>query len=375
MMALRWGRWPLLAALLVALGACALRPSAPKMAPLPVSAESLSPQRVFSLALGEVSTPLQAAVVGNTVVLASSKGRVLAWDVAQGRELWRAELGVGLLAGVGSDGRRHAVVSQQNDLLVLQDGRELWRQRLPAQTFTAPLVAGERVFVLQGDRNVAAFDGATGQRLWQQQRNTDPLLLRQAGLLMAYGDTLLAGNAGRLSALLPATGQLRWEATVGSSRGANEIERLVDVVAGTSRQGATVCARAFQAAVACVDAQRGQTVWSRPSAGHTGVDGDADRVFGTDSDSRLRAWRRSDGEVLWVNEDHRFRGFGSPRLWGPALAFGDAQGQLHLLDPATGRTLKRLNTDGTPVAQPLVVVGGVLLSVNRSGNVTGWRLP
>lgn len=370
-----WWRWGLALCALTALCACGTRTASPTPGALPGSAQSLNPQRAFVMALGEVTTPLQAAVLGNTVVLASSKGRVMAVDAAQGRELWRTELGVGLTAGVGSDGRRHAVVSSQNDLVVLQDARELWRQRLPAQTFTAPLVAGERVFVLLGDRNVMAFDGASGQRLWQQQRNSEPLLLRQAGLITAFGDTLLAGNSGRLSALLPSSGQLRWEATVGSSRGANEIERLVDVVAGTHRQGNTVCARAFQVAVACVDAQRGQTLWSRSTSGHTGVDGDAERLFGTDSDSRLRAWRRSDGEPLWVNEDYRFRALGAPRVWGSVVAFGDAQGQLHLLDPASGRTQHRLSTDGTPVAQPLVVVAGQLVSVNRSGTVTAWRLP
>ena len=65
--------------------------------------------------------------------------------------------------------------------------------------FTPPLVAGRRVFVLGADRSLNAFDAASGARLWQQNRPGDALSLRQAGLLMAVGDTLVAGQQGRLA--------------------------------------------------------------------------------------------------------------------------------------------------------------------------------
>jgi len=155
------------------------------------------------------------------------------------------------------------VVTSDNELVVLEAGRELWRQKLSAQTFTSPLVAGERVFVQTADRSVLAYDGASGQRLWALQRNADPLVLRQAGVLTAVGDTLLAGNGGRLSAIAPLNGQVRWDVVIGSSRGTNEVERLVDLVSGVHRQGSTVCVRSFQTAVGCVDTARGLTLWTR----------------------------------------------------------------------------------------------------------------
>ena len=47
--------------------------------------------------------------------------------------------------------------------IVNQRGKVLWRQKLPAQSFTPPLVAGQRVFVLMADRSVMGLDGATGE--------------------------------------------------------------------------------------------------------------------------------------------------------------------------------------------------------------------
>ena len=360
--------------LLALLSACSSSPSKPQPSALPAVSGGLAANKVWSARLGEITTPLQASVQGTRVVLASTQGLLMELDALQGQEIWRLQLKDQISAGVGSDGRRHAVVTAGNELVVVQEGRELWRQKLSAQTFTAPLVAGERVFVQTGDRSVLAFDGASGQRLWALSRNADPLVVRQSGVLVAVGDALLAGNGGRLSAIQPLTGQVRWDLVIGSSRGTNEVERLVDLVTGVSRQGPVVCVRSFQTAVGCVDTARGLVLWTRPAQGHQGLDGDEARVFGVESDSKLRAWSRLDGQPVWSEDQYRFRGLTAPRVWGNALALGDAQGMVHLLSRDKGQTLQRLSTDGTPVAQPPVVAGRTLVTVNRSGLVTGWRV-
>jgi len=356
------------------LASCSSSPSKPQASALPAVSGSLAVSKVWTARLGEVTTPLQAVVLGERVVLASSQGLLAELDGATGREAWRVSLNTPLVAGVGSDGKRHAVVTADNALVVVESGREIWRQRLSAQTFTAPLVAGERVFVQSADRSVLAFDGASGQRLWTLSRTADPLVLRQAGVLSAVGDTLLAGNGGRLSAIQPQNGQVRWDALVGSSRGTNDVERLVDLVAGASRLGSTLCVRSFQTAVGCVDTTRGQVLWTRASQGHNGLDGDDARVYGTDSDSKLRAWLRADGQPAWTEESYRFRGLTAPRVWGPTVAVGDEQGAVHLLSREQGKSLQRMVTDGTPVAMQPVLAGQTLVTVNRSGLVTGWRL-
>lgn len=360
--------------LVALLSACSSSPSKPQPSALPAVSGGLTVSKAWSMRLGEITTPLQASVQGTRVVLASSQGMLLELDAQNGQELSRLQLKESITAGVGSDGKRHAVVTSGNELVVVQDGREIWRQKLNAQTFTAPLVAGERVFVQTADRSVLGFDGASGQRLWSLPRNADPLVVRQSGILVAVGDALLAGNGGRLSAIQPLTGQVRWDLVIGSSRGTNEVERLVDLVTGVSRQGQVVCVRSFQTAVGCVDTARGQVLWTRPAQGHQGLDGDETRVFGVESDSKLRAWSRQDGQPAWSNEHYRFRGLTAPRVWGPALVFGDAQGLVHLLSREQGQTLQRVTTDGTPVALQPVVAGRTLVIVNRSGLVSGWRV-
>jgi outer membrane protein assembly factor BamB len=291
--------WTLLGALLV-LAACS-GPDKAKQLDLGPNTPLVGVRSAWSSSIGAVSFPLEIRTVGNLIFVAGSDGSVAAIDARTGGDLWRVALNVKLSAGVGSDGRYAAVVSRDNELIALDGGKELWRQKLGAVTLTAPFVAGARVFVLSADRSVSAFDVATGRKLWQQQRTGEALVLGRSGIVMAIGDTLVTGLSGRLVGMNPLTGKVRWETQVASSRGTNEVERLVDLVSGVSRQGNQLCVRAFQSAVGCVDSGKGSLVWSKPASGSTGVDGDESDVFGTESDGRVIAWRRSDGERLWTS--------------------------------------------------------------------------
>ncbi|MBX3659324.1 MAG: outer membrane protein assembly factor BamB [Ramlibacter sp.] len=363
----------LLATLLIAgLAACSSTPDKPKPAELAPNAALIGVRLAWSAHVGPVAFPLQAHVNGNTVAVAGSDGGVAAIDAVTGRDLWRASVGSPIAAGVGSDGRLAAVVTTANDLVVLASGKELWRQRLPAQVYTAPLVAGARVFVLAADRSVSAFDGQTGRRLWNQQRPGEPLVLRQAGVMLAVGDTLVVGLSGRLVGMNPLNGSSRWEAPLASPRGTNDVERLVDLVGGVARQGDEVCARAFQANVGCVNAARGNLVWTQPASGSVGIDGDDRFVFGAESDGKVMAWRRTDGERAWTSDRLKYRGLTAPLAVGRSVAFGDSTGFVHLLSREDGTLLTRLSTDGTAIAAQPVLADKTLVVVTRGGGVFGY---
>ena len=274
-------------ALLAILAACSSSPKGPEPAPLtPVNAR-VAARLAWNANIGPVAPHVQPAVVANTLFTANAQGQVTAWAADTGALRWRAEAGRGLSAGLGSDGESVAAVTVDNELVVWADGRERWRVRLGARVLTPPLVAGARVFVLTAERSVAAFDGATGRRLWNQaSRGVEPLVLEQPGVLLAVGDTLVAGIGGRLTGLQPGNGAVRWSVPLASPRGVNEIERLVDLVAGVGRVGNQVCARAFQAAVGCVDAEQGTLAWSRTANGAVGLHADAQRVYGAEANGR-----------------------------------------------------------------------------------------
>jgi outer membrane protein assembly factor BamB len=320
-----------------------------------------------------VGFPLNVNAQGNTVTVGSSDGVVAAIDARTGADIWRSSIGAELAAGVGSDGRFAAVVTKSNELVVLDAGRELWRQKLSALSFTAPLVAGARVFVLSADRAVTAFEVASGRKLWTQSRAGEPLVLRQAGVMLAVGDTLVVGLSGRLVGMNPANGSSRWEAPVAVPRGTNDVERLVDLVAQVSRVGDVVCVRAYQTAIGCVNATTGNLVWTKPANGFVGLHGDDQNVYGTESDGKVMAWRRANGERVWESERLRYRGLTAPLAVGRSVAVGDGTGLIHLLSREDGASLNRLPTDGSAIAAAPVLVGTTLVVVTRNGSVLGFR--
>ncbi|TAK93899.1 MAG: outer membrane protein assembly factor BamB, partial [Aquabacterium sp.] len=236
--------------------------------PSPASLESLTPTvrltTLWSHRIGSVEGPQLLAVRNGQITAASTDGDIVSFDVATGAERWRAKAGADLTAAVGSDGRYAAVVTQANELLTFDQGKPLWRERLPGRVITAPLVAGERVFIQSVDRNVRAYDALDGRWLWQYQRpGGEPLALANAGVIAAFRDTLLVGQGPRLVGLDPIKGAVRFDVNVGTPRGTNEVERLADLVGPLARVDDEACVRTFQLNVACLELNRGSLRWSR----------------------------------------------------------------------------------------------------------------
>ena len=100
--------------------------------------------------------------------------------------------------------------------MALQGGKVIWKERLPAETYTPPLVAGRRVFAQTADRSTTAFDGQSGRRLWTQTRAAgDALVLRWEATVpprgtvvadwsLALDDPALVVTAARPSRAVPA---------------------------------------------------------------------------------------------------------------------------------------------------------------------------
>lgn len=369
------GRWAASAALVTALGGCAwFGTSKPKPQDLGPNVVKLDIRQAWTARVGAIKdVSLSTHVLGDAVYVSAADGTVVALNARNGQDLWRTTVGKPLSSGVGSDGVTTAVVTKSNELIGIIDGKQAWSKRLEAGAYTAPLVAGARVFLVTADRTIAAYDARTGQALWSQPRTGEPLVLRQPGVLQAVGNTLVTGMAGRLVALQPDNGAVLWEAPLASPRGTNDVERLVDLVGRVSRVGDSVCARAFQAAVGCVDTQNASVRWTQPSKGADGIDGDGETVFGAESNGTVQAWRRGDGSRVWSIDQLQHRRLTAPLMLGRSVVFGDDYGVVHLLSKTDGQALARLKTDDSGVASPPVSAANTLVVVSRSGTVYGFR--
>lgn len=366
-------RLSLLACALGVLSACSSSPAKPRPAELGPAASLMGTRLVWSAQVGTPPAGISARVVGDRVLVAGAANSVVALDAESGREVWRAALASPIQAGIGFDGDVAAVVTRQNELVALRAGQVIWRQRLSASVYTEPLVAGRRVFVQAADRSISGYDAETGRRLWNQSRTGEPLVLSQPGVLLAVGDTLVTGVAGRLAGLNPLSGAVRWETPIATARGTNEVERLVDLTGPASRVGNSVCVRAYASAVGCVDASRGNLLWSKSALGATGLGGDDRLLFATEADGRVLAWQRSSGEAGWSLDRLKHRELSAPTALGRVLAVGDGAGLVFLLSREDGREMARLSTDGSAINGAPLLAGSSLVVQTRNGGVYAWR--
>jgi outer membrane assembly lipoprotein YfgL len=360
------------AALLTACGT-----SKPQPAEIPNIKADKPIQALWKFKLGDdVSYVQSLQVVQERLSLTSDDGNIAVVNVRSGQAVWRFDLKTPLNTGTGFDGEHVAVVTLNNELVLIKAGKVLWRNRLTSQSYTHPLIAGERVFMMMADRSVLAFDLLSGQRLWVQQRPGEPLVLKQNGVLMPFQNTLLVGLGGRLTALNPDNGQIKWDVPVANPRGINDLERLVDLVAKPSRVDNSVCVRAFQAQVGCVDALRGSILWTRSSVGSQGVDGDAKTLIGTESNGMVQAWSRTSGDRLWDSDRLKYRELTGPLFTSKGIVIGDSGGWLYLLSAADGSLINRVQTSTDGFAStPTALTDGGFVVLTRNGLLLAYQLP
>jgi outer membrane assembly lipoprotein YfgL len=375
MKAVALNRWILLVFLGFFLAACSA--SKPKPSQIPAIKADKPIQALWQFKLGgDVSFVQNLQAVQERMALTSDDGKIAVVNVRNGQVVWRHELKTALNTGAGFDGEHVAVVTLNNELLMLQDGKVLWRNRLTSQSYTHPLVAGERVFMMMADRSVLAFDLVSGQRLWIQQRPGEPLVLKQNGVLMSFQNTLLVGLGGRLTAINPDNGQVKWDVPIANPRGINDLERLVDLVAKPSRVNNSVCVRAFQSQVGCVDAFRGSVLWTRASIGSHGVDGDAKTLIGTESNGMVQAWNRTTGDRLWDSDRLKYRELTGPLFTSKGVVIGDSGGWLYLLSSADGSLINRVQTSSDGFAStPTALADGGFVVLTRDGLLQAYQLP
>jgi len=371
--------WTTVVWLWLALGLLACS-SAPRRDPAPLVSipEVIGLGQVWQRTLNApIQSPLKLSPSGTSFAIATSGGIVAVLHSSTGNDAWRTRVDAALSSGVGFDGKTVALTTENNELIALTLGKNsqpvvAWRKQLQARVYTAPLVAGGRVFVLAGDRTLQAFDAETGARLWMLQRPSEPLIVSELGALGVYQNTLLVGHSGRLLTVNPDTGQVQSELSIATSRATNDIERLIDLMGTPDRVGDSVCVRSFQTSVACVDMVKGTLLWSRTAQGSTGVSGDSLVLASTESDGRVKAWSRLTGDVLWTSDQLMYRGLSAPLLIGNSIIVGDAEGYVHVMNKTTGNFTARFKTDGSAIVTAPIAIGTTVVVATAKGGIYAY---
>lgn len=314
---------------------------------------------------------LRPAVVGENVYAAGADGALVRFD--KGREVWRSKTEFKLAGGVAADSDLVLVGTTGGEVIAYgaERGERRWRYAAGGEVLGAPLIADDLVVVRVGDSQLVAIDRADGNRRWVYQRSQASLSLRTYSGIGRAGDLLLVGfPGGKLMALTLSGGFPRWEASVATPKGSNELERMADVVGDPVVRGGIACVAAYQGRVACLDVASGVVRWTRDVSSASGVDVDAKHVYVSDEIGNVHAFELSSGATAWKQDKLSNRGVGRPLAMGTEVAVGDAQGWVHLLAADDGRFVGRIQLDSSGLRAPSVpLLGTQWVAQTREGGI------
>lgn len=366
-----------LAASLLALGGCSIFSSTDERydpAPLTEYAPGMSVRSVWSTSIGSGSgLGFVPAQVGEAIYAATPDGSVAKVELSSGRILWEADADMKLSAGPGSDGTTTVVASPLGDVIAFDDtGKVKWKAKASSDVDIAPVVGYGAVVIRSGDYRIQAFNVETGERLWSLQRPGPALALRSAAQMqLAEGLVITGLPGGKLLAINVGSGNVQWEGTVATPRGASDLERLTDVVGAPQlAPGGLLCAVAYQGRIVCFNvSQGGRPMWAKDFSSASGMAVDSRFAYAPDQNSVVSAFALESGNNVWKQAALKNRKLTSPAALGGAIAVGDLDGYVHFLSSSDGSLLARLSVGGGAILSPVQATPSGVLVQTGNGNL------
>jgi outer membrane protein assembly factor BamB len=301
------------------------------------------------------------AIEAGYAYVASSEGDVAKFDISNGNQAWRVEVGEKLTGGVGVGGSL-VIVGTQTGVVYAYDisGKLQWKSKLSSEVLSVPVYFDGLVIVRTGDSRIYGINANDGSRKWVYDRTGPALALRSSAGVVVDAGAVYAGFAGgKLISIRADNGKLMWEASVAQPKGVTEIERIADITSLPVVDGPLVYAVAYQGRVAAVDRSTGRIIWNRDISSLSGLSAEDARIFISHYLGSVYSLDYATGKTFWRQAALKNRHLTVPVPMGSLIAIGDVEGYVHFLSREDGAFSARIK-----VAQERILPRMTLVSSN-----------
>ncbi len=330
-------------------------------------------------------------VAGGRVYAMDSGARVSAYDVADGKRLWRFDLtpdddedSVVRGGGIAFDGGRLFAATGVGGLWVLDaaTGGQFWQVQLDAPLRAAPTVYGGRVFVITASNRVVAYAAQDGAKLWEfTGQEAAEGLLGAASPAADLGVVVVAMRSGALAALRVENGSLAWEDSLAGGRRSSGFLSIGDIKGPPVISGGRVYATGNSGLTAAIDLRTGGRIWEKEIAGVDMPWVAGDFLFMVSTNNEVVALEARGGRILWVTPLSQWqrpdtRGgrivWSGPVLAGDRLLLAGSHGYVVAISPYTGKVVgyEKLSAG---VSVPPVVAGGTVYFLTDDADLLAYR--
>ncbi|WP_226633648.1 PQQ-like beta-propeller repeat protein [Brevundimonas poindexterae] len=340
----------------------------------------------------------QPVAENGRIFVMDGEATVSAVDAQTGAVAWRASVkpegreGGGFGGGVALGGGKVFVSSGYRTMTAFDQatGAMLWQTPVDVPIHGAPTVAGTKVYVVDIDNQIIAFDTQTGEIEWSYRGIVEPARIMRASSPAVTGETVIAPmSSGEVFALRASTGQPVWQQELSRSTRTSALSDIRDIAGRPVVSRGFVYAVSHAGVLASMDVRSGQPRWQVPVASVNAPLPVGDVVYVVSKLGELTVVNRESGQVYWtrdlnegrVRQEGGFFGFFDrtvrPTWSGPLLASNrlvltNSDGELVALNPKTGEVTATLRL-GAPAFVAPSAYNGALLVVTDRGELISIR--
>ena len=315
-------------------------------------------------------------------------GGVQASDAATGRAVWRDQFsprrgrdreafggGLGYADGtlyVTSGFRFVAAVDPATGLVK-------WRYDTVVPVHGAPNVGDGKLFAVDVNDELMAFDTSSGKLLWTYQALQEPArMLEASSPAIGSGVVVTPFASGEVVALTTLNGQQVWTDTLSETNRDNALSEIRDIAGRPVIYRGDVLAGSHSGVLASIDLHTGQRRWSLPLSTITTPWPAGDVVYATAQGGKVVCIARDSGQVYWIKDlnfgvkKKQRAVYSGPVLADNRLLLVDSLGTMIALNPKTGAREATVKL-GSPAFLNPIGVNGTLYVLTQAGDLVAIR--
>ncbi len=330
------------------------------------------------------SAGFQISADKDSLYVASQSGNVAAFDLNdKGSRLWKTKIKGNLSAGVNF-GINNVYVADNNGVVYALNkdkGTQSWKKQLSSEVLVSPVETSNVAIVRSQDGKIVGLDSTTGEQKWALKRDVPSLSLRRDISPLIVGKAALIGlSSGSLLALDATIGRALWDIPISTPAGINELERMRDIAGIPLINRNILFLNSFQGEIISIDASSQQLRWVKKVSSHQQMAEDNRVIFATANDSTIIALNKSDGAIIWQNDQLIRRGVSAPSVIGEyVLVFGN-DSDMYLFTKSTGVLAARFSFPGKrAIGNPIILeddTSGKLsfIALSDNGNAYAYEI-
>ncbi len=355
-----------------------------------------SPSRAWQATIngGSARERLGAApvVADNKLFVVDVQARLHAFSADTGAKLWDAAVSTGdenrparFGGGASFEGGRVFATDGVGDVVAFNaaDGKEVWRAKPGGPLRGAPTVANGSVYVVSQDNQIFALDQSDGKVQWAQSGTLETQGVFGVAAPAADNQTIVAGfSSGELNAYRYENGRVLWGDALSRTSITTSVSSLSDIDAAPVVDNGRVFAVGQGGRMVSLDLATGQRLWEQNFAGISTPWIAGEWLFVVTDDARLVCLARSNGKARWIAQLQRFKNekkskgpqvtwFG-PVLAGNKLVLTNSLGRVVFASPNDGSVMSTIEAKDV-FALPPIVANGTLYTLGQSGKISAYR--